>query len=262
VYRPYAYQQIDFDTLYRVYWPCVVRFCTTWLSSCPDGTAEEVAQDVFLAAHRALAEQRYRGEGSLSAWLFGIARNLCCKVARDLSRQTTPLVLRRLEGEIARQEYELAHLMCAQTPLAAEQVRELQAQLTLAYDWREREQARLQQRLREATHGASPAPPDTSGVAPDACTVMRHSLQQLAQQDRQAHALLHMHVLKGVTVRELAALQGMSRSAVARRLTRAKATLRMVYQAALLSSRPEFRPRDGQLGKEGSGEDVRVTVRH
>lgn len=259
---PYAHPQIDFDALYRVYWTPVVRFCAAWLAACPDGTAEEVAQDVFLAAHRALTEQRYRGEGSLSAWLFGIARNLCCKVARDLSRQTTPLGLRRLARDIARHEHELAHLMCEQAPLPEERVRDLQEQLALAHNWQGRAWERFQQHLREVAHSEPSAPPDAQGVAEDALAVMRNSLQQLARQDRQAYALLHMHVLKGATVRELAALQGMSRSAVARSLARAKATLRTVYQSASVSSRPELTHRHGQRGKEGGGKDVRIAVRH
>lgn len=36
-------------------------------------TADEIAQDVFLAAHRNLAQ--YGGRGSVGAWLMGIARN-------------------------------------------------------------------------------------------------------------------------------------------------------------------------------------------
>jgi DNA-directed RNA polymerase specialized sigma24 family protein len=46
-------------------------------------------------------------------------------------------------------------------------------------------------------------------------------------------------VCNGVSVRELAALQGMSRSAVARSLTRAKATLRSVYQSTLLAQQSQ-----------------------
>jgi DNA-directed RNA polymerase specialized sigma24 family protein len=64
---------------------------------------------------------------------------------------------------------------------------------------------------------------------------MRDSMQRLARQDRQAYILLHMHVCKGLTVRELAGLQGMSRSAVARSLLRARATLRTTYQAAFVA---------------------------
>ncbi|PYM86750.1 MAG: RNA polymerase subunit sigma-24 [Candidatus Rokuibacteriota bacterium] len=37
--------------------------------------AEEVAQEVFLRAHRALAG--FRGEAKLSTWLYGIAARLC-----------------------------------------------------------------------------------------------------------------------------------------------------------------------------------------
>jgi len=240
VHWPSAHPQIDFDALYQIYWPPVVRFCATWLAACPDGTAEEVAQDVFLAAHRALAEHRYRGEGTLSAWLFGIARNLCCKVARDLSRQTTPLVLRHLEREIARLEYDMARLMGTPAPQAQEQVKNLQERLARAHDWLERGRERLQQQVREAVHCEPPVPPDNHSHAAEHCTVMHDSLQRLARRDRQAYTLLHMHVLKGTSVRELAELQGMSRSAVARRLTRAKATLRTVYQSASLSSPSEL----------------------
>ena len=117
MYRSSAHQQIDFETLYRMYWRRIVRFCATCLATCPDGTAEEVAQDVFLAAHRALVEQRYRGDGALSTWLFGIARNLCCKVSRDRYRQSTPLALRRLERDLARLEHHAADRMAGQASL-------------------------------------------------------------------------------------------------------------------------------------------------
>jgi DNA-directed RNA polymerase specialized sigma24 family protein len=132
VHRSSAHQQIDFETLYRMYWPRIVRFCATCLAACPDGTAEEVAQDVFLAAHRALVEQRYRGDGSLSTWLFGIARNLCCKVSRDSYRQTTPLALRRLERDLARLEHHAADRIAGQVSPIREQGSYLQEQLMLA----------------------------------------------------------------------------------------------------------------------------------
>src|SRR5881409_629087 len=37
--------------------------------------AEEIAQEVFLRAHRALAE--FRGDAKLSTWLYAIASRLC-----------------------------------------------------------------------------------------------------------------------------------------------------------------------------------------
>jgi RNA polymerase sigma factor (sigma-70 family) len=203
------------------------------LAACPDGTAEEVAQDVFLAAHRALAEDRYRGDGSPGAWLFGIARNLCSKVYRDSYRHAIPAALRHLERDIARLEHDVAHHMHWPAPVTQGQVQYLQEQLTLTREVLMRERERLQQCLREAAHCDPPASPDAPRPGEDARTMMHQSLQQLARGDRQAYTLLHMHVLKGVTVRQLAELQGMSRSTVARSLTRAKATLRSVYQSAM-----------------------------
>jgi RNA polymerase sigma factor (sigma-70 family) len=218
-----------------MYWPRIVRFCTTCLAACPDGTAEEVAQDVFLAAHRALVEQRYRGDGALSTWLFGIARNLCCKVSRDRYRQSTPLALRRLERDLARLEHHVADCLAGQASLPQERGPYCQEQLTLARSGFEDAREHLQERLWEALHRDPPESPEAQEMVEETLTTMRASLQQLARRDRQAYTLLHMHVCKGVSVRELAALQGMSRSAVARNLTRAKATLRTVYQATLLA---------------------------
>ena len=239
MYRSSAHQQIDFETLYRMYWPRIVRFCAACLAACPDGIAEEVAQDVFLTAHRALVEQRYRGDGSLSTWLFGIARNLCCKVSRDRYRQTTPLVLRRLERDIARLEHHVADHMAGQASLTRERGPHLQERLTLARHGLEGAREHLRQRLWEVIHSDPPEPPEAQDLVEETLTIMRASLRQLARQDRQAYTLLHMHVCKGVSVRELAALQGMSRSAVARSLTRAKATLRTVYQTTLLAQQSQ-----------------------
>jgi RNA polymerase sigma factor (sigma-70 family) len=239
VYRSSAHQQIDFETLYRMYWRRIVRFCATCLANCPDGTAEEVAQDVFLAAHRALVELRYRGDGALSTWLFGIARNLCCKVSRDRYRQSTPLALRRLERDLARLEHHAADRMAGQASLIREWGPHLQEQLTLTRHGLEGAREHLQERLWEAIHGDPPEPPEAQELVEETLTIMRVSLQQLARRDRQAYTLLYMHVCNGVSVRELAALQGMSRSAVARRVTRAKATLRTVYQTTLLAQQSQ-----------------------
>ena len=239
MHRSSAHQQIDFETLYRMYWPRIVRFCATYLAGCPDGTAEEVAQDVFLAAHHALVEQRYRGDGSLSTWLFGIARNLCCKVSRDRYRQTTPLALRRLERDVARLEHYAADRTAGQASLTRERGLHLQEQLTLVRNGLAGAREHLQERVWEASHSAPPEPPETQDLVEETLTIMRASLQQLARRDRQAYTLLHMHVCKGVSVRELAVLQGMSRSAVARSLTRAKATLRTVYQTTLLAQQSQ-----------------------
>jgi len=108
--RPFTHHQLTFDILYHTYWERVVRFCRKHLATLPDGTAEEVAQDVFLAAHRAIEQQRYKGDSPISTWLFGIAHNLCCKAWRDMYRKTTSQTLRHLEREIARLEHEVMRL--------------------------------------------------------------------------------------------------------------------------------------------------------
>ncbi len=59
----------------------VGRLCMALLGS--QAAADDAVQDTLLAAHRGLAD--FRGEGSLRAWLFGIARRRC---ARALERQS------------------------------------------------------------------------------------------------------------------------------------------------------------------------------
>jgi RNA polymerase sigma-70 factor (ECF subfamily) len=49
------------------------RLCMAMLGSRAD--ADEAAQETLLRAHRAMAT--YRGDGSLKAWLCGIARHVC-----------------------------------------------------------------------------------------------------------------------------------------------------------------------------------------
>jgi len=49
------------------------------------GEAEDVAQEVLLVAHKAMPSFRF--EGSVRAWLFGIARRVCAKrIAKRVRR--------------------------------------------------------------------------------------------------------------------------------------------------------------------------------
>jgi RNA polymerase sigma-70 factor (ECF subfamily) len=64
------------------------RLCMAMLGSQQD--AEEVVQETLIAAHSAMA--KYRGDGSVKAWLYGIARRQC---ARHLERRKR--AQRRLE---------------------------------------------------------------------------------------------------------------------------------------------------------------------
>jgi RNA polymerase sigma-70 factor, ECF subfamily len=60
----------------------VGRLCIALLGS--QAEADDAVQDTFVAAHAAF--DGFRGEGSLRAWLFGIARRRC---ARALERRGT-----------------------------------------------------------------------------------------------------------------------------------------------------------------------------
>jgi RNA polymerase sigma-70 factor (ECF subfamily) len=81
--------------------------------------AEEIAQEVFLRAHRALAD--FRGEARLGTWLYGIASRLC------LNRLASP------ERRVARGDAALAHVVSATPDAVAELERaELDAALRMA----------------------------------------------------------------------------------------------------------------------------------
>src|SRR4051794_34328821 len=78
-----------FAQLMERYGQPVLSLC--YASSLDHATAEELAQDVFLAAWRGLP--RFRGGSSFATWLFAIARNACVDRARRRSARprTTPL---------------------------------------------------------------------------------------------------------------------------------------------------------------------------
>ncbi|MCS6798137.1 MAG: sigma-70 family RNA polymerase sigma factor [Myxococcota bacterium] len=51
------------------------RLCMAMLGD--QGEAEETVQETLIAAHDAMGD--YRGEGTVRAWLFGIARRMCAR---------------------------------------------------------------------------------------------------------------------------------------------------------------------------------------
>jgi RNA polymerase sigma-70 factor, ECF subfamily len=61
----------------------VGRLCMAMLGS--QAEAEETLQDTLIAAHVAMAS--FRGEGTVRAWLFGIARRLCVRRLVTRGRQ-------------------------------------------------------------------------------------------------------------------------------------------------------------------------------
>jgi RNA polymerase sigma-70 factor (ECF subfamily) len=65
------------------------RLCMAMLGS--QAEAEEAAQEALIAAYDGMAS--YRGEGSVRAWLFGIARRICARRLETRTRQQNRLRL-------------------------------------------------------------------------------------------------------------------------------------------------------------------------
>ena len=78
------------------------RLCMALLASPAD--ADEAVQETLLRAHRGMAT--YRGEGSVKAWLCGIARHVCAHVLETRRRGREALELVPTEGE-ARDGFEM-----------------------------------------------------------------------------------------------------------------------------------------------------------
>jgi RNA polymerase sigma-70 factor (ECF subfamily) len=78
------------------------RLCMALLGSQAD--ADEAVQETLLRAQRALAT--YRAEGSLKAWLCGIARHVCAHVLETRTRAREALEVVPSEGE-ARDAFEV-----------------------------------------------------------------------------------------------------------------------------------------------------------
>lgn len=78
VRRAQAGDQVAFAALIDRYAKAVTSLC--YASTLNPNDAEELAQDVFLAAWRGL--RRFRGDAAFSTWLFSLTRNACVDRAR------------------------------------------------------------------------------------------------------------------------------------------------------------------------------------
>ncbi len=74
--------------------PSVGRLCMAMLGN--QAEAQEVAQETFLAAYQGMAS--FRAEGSVRAWLFGIARRQCARRLQRGPKRHLELVADRHAG--------------------------------------------------------------------------------------------------------------------------------------------------------------------
>ena len=73
--------EVAFASLVDRYGQAVLSLC--YASTLNPSDAEELSQEVFLAAWRGL--RRFRGQSAFSTWLFSLARNACVDRARRAS---------------------------------------------------------------------------------------------------------------------------------------------------------------------------------
>lgn len=73
------------------------RLCMSWLGT--QSEADEAVQETLLAAFDGMGQ--YRAEGSVRAWLFGIARRVCARRAETRGRREQRLRLVHGDGDVA-----------------------------------------------------------------------------------------------------------------------------------------------------------------
>jgi RNA polymerase sigma-70 factor (ECF subfamily) len=73
------------EVLMHHYQGAILRYCSCHLLD--QDAAQEVAQDVFIAAFEGLPA--LRGHTSIKAWLYGIATNKCLEMRRNSTRRAT-----------------------------------------------------------------------------------------------------------------------------------------------------------------------------
>jgi RNA polymerase sigma-70 factor, ECF subfamily len=100
-----AYRWEVVAALMRDHSDAILQYCLTWLG---EGLAEEVTQDVFVAAWEGLP--KYRPDASLRTWLFGIARHKCQQAYRNRARRRA--IAQTFVGEI----HARAHVASSTTP--------------------------------------------------------------------------------------------------------------------------------------------------
>ena len=89
-----SYRQA-FELLVEGYQHMIVGFCVKVLDDVE--RAEEMAQEIFLAAYQAMPH--FRHDASIRTWLFAIARKQCLQASRNLYRRRR--IERQHQGSIA-----------------------------------------------------------------------------------------------------------------------------------------------------------------
>jgi RNA polymerase sigma-70 factor, ECF subfamily len=111
--------KLDFPEIYNTFQPKILRYMARMVS---EADAEDLTQEVFVKAHRAL--KNFKGEAKLSTWLYRIATNTALDKLRSPSFQRiAPLSLSN--DSIEKVEAKInARVVCAEEikPLTEQQL--------------------------------------------------------------------------------------------------------------------------------------------
>jgi RNA polymerase sigma-70 factor, ECF subfamily len=73
---------MTFDEIYRTYWQKVFRLCMGYVND--HDWAKDIAQETFIKVWQQLP--KFRGESSISTWIFRIASNHCLRQIEKQNR--------------------------------------------------------------------------------------------------------------------------------------------------------------------------------
>jgi RNA polymerase sigma-70 factor (ECF subfamily) len=94
--------EADFNLLYERYFPRIYSFAYLRLRNRAD--TEEVVQDIFTAVFRSI--DAYRGQSSLLAWIYGVAKNTVNNHIRRAKAHEQRI--ERAEAELSRSSHSMA----------------------------------------------------------------------------------------------------------------------------------------------------------
>jgi RNA polymerase sigma-70 factor, ECF subfamily len=126
-----AYQEA-LDHLVRGYQRVMVSFCRTQLGRAGEGgRAEEVAQEVFLAAYQGMP--RFQRNAPLHAWVFAIARKRCLQERRNYQRRSQRLDTH--QGTVAEEVHVDSPRSAEEQALSEDELERLRGSLSKLRKW-------------------------------------------------------------------------------------------------------------------------------
>ena len=88
---------MNFEHIYKTYWPKVFRLCMGYVNNAD--TAKDLSQDTFLKIFQQLP--KFRNESSIATWIFRIASNTCLRQIQNDNKMPKSEFPIHLKAEVA-----------------------------------------------------------------------------------------------------------------------------------------------------------------